>query len=58
MAWILVPSLTALLGRKAFWPGNISPERPKPDATAAPPAPVADRAAALQRREAVLTNSY
>jgi putative drug exporter of the RND superfamily len=24
MAWVLVPSLTALLGRKAFWPGRTS----------------------------------
>lgn len=24
MAWVLVPSLTALLGRKAFWPGKTS----------------------------------
>lgn len=44
MAWVLVPSLTALLGRKAFWPGKTSrinadhsmpaPQRTAPQGTA------------------------
>jgi putative drug exporter of the RND superfamily len=44
MAWVLVPSLTALLGRKAFWPGRTSrigarPEAPAADRTARDAAP-------------------
>jgi putative drug exporter of the RND superfamily len=41
MAWVLVPSLTALLGRKAFWPGKTN--RTSSDkAAATPDEPVAD----------------
>jgi RND superfamily putative drug exporter len=32
MAWVLVPSLTALLGRAAFWPGKTSRAGTKSDA--------------------------
>jgi putative drug exporter of the RND superfamily len=35
MAWVLVPSLTALLGRMAFWPGKTSRMGAGPDAPAA-----------------------
>jgi putative drug exporter of the RND superfamily len=35
MAWVLVPSLTALLGRAAFWPGKTSRIATEPDAAAA-----------------------
>jgi RND superfamily putative drug exporter len=35
MAWVLVPSLTALLGRKAFWPGKTSRVGARPDVPAA-----------------------
>jgi putative drug exporter of the RND superfamily len=35
MAWVLVPSLTALLGRKAFWPGKTSRIGTERDAAAA-----------------------
>jgi putative drug exporter of the RND superfamily len=35
MAWVLVPSLTALLGRAAFWPGKTSRTDTEPDMDAA-----------------------
>jgi putative drug exporter of the RND superfamily len=35
MAWVLVPSLTALLGRTGFWPGKTSRIATEPDAAAA-----------------------
>ena len=35
MAWVLVPSLTALLGHKAFWPGKTSRIGTERDAAAA-----------------------
>jgi putative drug exporter of the RND superfamily len=35
MAWVLVPSLTALLGRAAFWPGTTGRIGTEPDAAAA-----------------------
>jgi len=50
MAWVLVPSLTALLGRRAFWPGKTSrigtePDAEEPDRTASDVVPPVQRPA-------------
>jgi putative drug exporter of the RND superfamily len=57
MAWVLVPSLTALLGRKAFWPGEASRTRSKPTTPARPRVGATDALPKVQQPEPAMAES-
>jgi putative drug exporter of the RND superfamily len=57
MAWVLVPALTTLLGRKAFWPGETSRVGPKPTRPARPQVGDADVIPRVQQPEPAMAES-
>jgi putative drug exporter of the RND superfamily len=58
MAWVLVPSLTALLGRRAFWPGQASRTRSKQTTPIPVPAGAADAVPTVPRPEPVMAETH